>query len=179
MFFAAADGKVAALAPLVAKLRDRAPVTIVTPKASLTALTTYLHADRVNHVVVGEELDQGGFVTAQKLLTGVIFAIEEYLRAGTPVEYAGIRDFEGRGRAIQTVQDFAEASKMRRQVRSAIGQVCEELLMNALYDAPVDEAGHQIFAEIDPHDRTKTQSPRPVQSAPFLCGARGSPRSRR
>jgi hypothetical protein len=51
---------------------------------------------------------------------------------------------------------------MRRQVRSAIGQVCEELLMNALYDAPVDETGKQIFAEVDPHDRTKTKSPRPV-----------------
>ena len=51
---------------------------------------------------------------------------------------------------------------MRRQVRTAIGQVCEELLMNALYDAPVDEEGHQIFAEIDPHDRIETRSPRPV-----------------
>jgi len=34
--------------------------------------------------------------------------------------------------------------------------------MNALYDAPVDEHGNQVFAEIDPHDRTKTRSPRPV-----------------
>ena len=34
--------------------------------------------------------------------------------------------------------------------------------MNALYDAPVDEAGNQIFAEVDPHDRTKSRSPRPV-----------------
>jgi hypothetical protein len=34
--------------------------------------------------------------------------------------------------------------------------------MNALYDAPVDEHGNQIFAEIDPHDRLETMSPRPV-----------------
>ena len=51
---------------------------------------------------------------------------------------------------------------MRRQVRSAIGQVCEELLMNALYDAPVDDDGKQVFAEVDPHDRTRSRSPRPV-----------------
>ena len=44
---------------------------------------------------------------------------------------------------------------MRRQVRSAIGQVCEELLMNALYDAPVDADGKPMFAEVDPHDRTR------------------------
>ena len=163
VFAAANDGNTDKLAGLVGKLRDRAHVTIVTEKATLPDLLRYLQDDRINHVVVGDdELDQGVFVTAQKLLTGDIFGIEKYIPEGTPVNYARIRDFEGRGRAIQTVQDFAEASKMRRQVRTAIGSVCEELLMNALYDAPVDEAGHQIFAEIDPHDRTKTQSPRPV-----------------
>ena len=122
----------------------------------------YLRDDRVNHVVVGDELDHGVFVTAQKLLTGDIFGIEKYLPEGTPVHYARLRDFEGRGKAIETVLDFAEESKMRRQVRSAIGQVCEELLMNALYDAPVDADGKPVFAEVDPHDRTKTRSPRPV-----------------
>lgn len=162
IFYSAMDGNVAALQGLVPKLRERAHVTIVTPKASLSDLTTYLHDDRVNHVVVGEELDHGVFVTAQKLLTGDIFGIEKYLPAGTPVHYARIRDFEGRGRAIDTVLQFAEDSKMRRQVRSAIGSVCEELLMNALYDAPVDDTGRPIFADVDPHDRKDLATPRPV-----------------
>jgi hypothetical protein len=162
VFFDAAADNIESLTPLLPKLRDKAHVTIVTPKASLTDLTRYLRDDRVNHVVVGDELEDGVRITAQKLLSGDIFGIEKYLPEGTPVHYARLRDFEGRGKAIQTVLDFAEQSKMRRQVRSAIGQVCEELLMNALYDAPVDADGKQIFAEIDPHDRTKTKSPRPV-----------------
>ena len=162
VFFAATDGNVAQLNTLVPKLREKAHVTIVTPQAKLADLTTYLRDERVNHVIVGDELDNGVFVTAQKLLTGDIFGVEKYLPAGTPVHYARLRDFEGRGRAIQTVLDFAEESKMRRQVRSAIGAVCEELLMNALYDAPVDDTGKPIFAEIDPHDRKDTRSPRPV-----------------
>jgi hypothetical protein len=162
VFFAASDGDVGQLNALVPKLRDKAHVTIVTPQAKLADLTTYLRDDRVNHVVVGDELDNGVFVTAQKLLTGDIFGVEKYLPPGTPVHYARLRDFEGRGRAIQTVLDFAEESKLRRQVRTAIGQVCEELLMNALYDAPIDENGKQIFADVDPHDRKDTRSPRPV-----------------
>lgn len=161
VFFATSEGPKATDA-LVPKLRDRAHVTIVTPKSSLSELTDYLRDDRINHVVVGDELEEGVFVTAQKLLTGDIFGIEKYLPEGTPVHYERLRDFEGRGKAIQTVLDFAEQSKMRRQVRSAIGQVCEELLMNALYDAPVDENGRAIFAEVDPHDRTKMRTPRPV-----------------
>jgi hypothetical protein len=162
VFYATSGGDTGQIAPLIAKLRERAHVTIVTPQASLSDLTSYLRDDRVNHVVVGEELDHGVFVTAQKLLTGDIFGIEKYLPEGTPVQYARIRDFEGRGKAIQTVLDFAEQNKMRRQVRTAIGSVCEELLMNALYDAPIDADGKQIFAEIDPHERVKTRSPRPV-----------------
>lgn len=164
IFYAATEGNIDALqATLVPKLRERAHVAIITPKAALADLTKYLHDNRINHVIVGDEdLEHGVFVTAQKLLTGDIFGIEKYLPQGTPVHYARLRDFEGRGKAIQTVLDFAEESKIRRQVRSAIGQVCEELLMNALYDAPVDADGKPIFAEVDPHDRTKTRSPRPV-----------------
>ena len=162
VFFSATGGDVAALDPLVLKLRERAHVTIVTPRAALGDLTSYLRDDRINHVVVGDELEQGVFVTAQKLLTGDIFGIEKYLPAGTPVHYARLRDFAGRGRAIDTVLLYAEDAKMRRQVRTAIGSVCEELLMNALYDAPVDAAGRPMFADVDPHDRIETRSPRPV-----------------
>jgi hypothetical protein len=162
ILFSAAGGDASALDALVPKLRERAHVTIVTPQASLSDLMSYLKDDRVNHVVVGDELDRGVFVTAQKLLTGDIFGIEKYLPEGTGVQYLRLRDFEGRGNAIQTVLDFAETSKIRRHVRSAIGQVCEELLMNALYDAPVDADGKQIFADVDPHDRTQSRSPRPV-----------------
>jgi hypothetical protein len=162
VFYATSGGDTGQIAPLIAKLRERAHVTIVAPQASLSDLTSYLRDDRVNHVVVGDELDHGVFVTAQKLLTGDIFGIEKYLPEGTAVQYARIRDFEGRGKAIETVLEFAEKNKMRRQVRTAIGSVCEELLMNALYDAPIDADGKQIFAEVDPHERVKTRSPRPV-----------------
>lgn len=157
-----ADAGVELIERLRPHLRDKAHVTVVAHQAALADLTRFLHDPRVNHVIVGDELDRGVFVTAQKLLTGDIFGIEKYLPEGTEVHYSRLRDFEGRGRAIDTVLEFAEQAKMRRQVRTAIGQVCEELLMNALYDAPVDEHGQQIFAEVDPHDRTKSRSPRPV-----------------
>jgi hypothetical protein len=162
VFLDCEEGDVRAVERLVPMLRQKSHAAVVTPKAALGELTDYLKDYRVNHVIVGEELDRGVFVTAQKLLTGDIFGIEKYLPEGTPVHYVRLRDFEGRGKALDTVLAYAEEAKMRRQVRSAIGSVCEELLMNALYDAPVDEAGNQIFAEVDPHDRTKSRSPRPV-----------------
>jgi hypothetical protein len=95
-------------------------------------------------------------------LSGDIFGIERYLPEGTPVHYFRLNNFEGRSQAIDTVLEFAEESDIRKRLRQGIGQVCEELLMNALYDAPVDETGQQVFAEVDPHDRVESCSPRPV-----------------
>lgn len=160
--FAAVDEDVEDLERMLPRVRQKAHVACVLDKARLPDLTRLLSDNRVNHVIVGEEVDRGTFVTAQKLLTGDIFGIEKYLPEGTPVNYIRLRDFKGRGQAIDKILDFAQESKMRRQVRSAIGQVCEELLMNALYDAPVDETGNQVFAEVDPHDRTGVRSPKPV-----------------
>jgi hypothetical protein len=162
VFLACDESNSTQLHELTPRLRQKAHVAVVTPQAKLGDLMTFLSDDRVNHTIVGEELDRGCFVTAQKLLTGDIFGIEKYVPEGTPVHYVRLRDFEGRGKAIDTVLEFAAASNMRRQVRNAIGSVCEELLMNALNDAPVDEHGNQVFAEVDPHDRTAVKSPRPV-----------------
>jgi hypothetical protein len=166
--FYAWDGAHADLERLVPRTRQKAHITAVVPKAPLASLTQFLADPRCNHVLVGDvmqdksEAELGLFVTAQKLLTGDIFGIEKYLPEGTPVNYFRLRDFQGRQTAIDTVVKFAEEGGVRRQVRNAIAQVCEELLMNALYDAPIDDQGNSVFAEIEPHARVDSLSPRPV-----------------
>lgn len=140
----------------------RTHIALVVDDAPLKEFTALLEDPRINHIISHHELERGVYVTAQKLLSGDIFGIERYLPEGTPVHYFRLNNFEGRGQAIDTVLEFAEESNIRKRLRQGIGQVCEELLMNALYDAPVDETGHQVFAEIDPHDRVESCSPRPV-----------------
>ncbi len=162
IFYSIPDGNIDEVERQLERTRQKAHVAVVVPHAGLTDLTRLLHDRRINHVIVGDELDRGVYVTAQKLLTGDIFGIEKYLPEGTPVHYLRLNDFEGRSRAIDAILEFAQGARIRRTIRTAIGSVCEELLMNALYDAPVDEFGNQVFAEIDPHDRTKTRSPKPV-----------------
>ena len=150
------------LAVILERTSPRTHITIITDTAPLGEYTKLLDDVRINHIISREEIEQGVFVTAQKLLSGDIFGIERYLPEGTPVHYCRLNDFAGRGKAIDTVLDFAKESGIRKRLREGIGSVCEELLMNALYDAPVDEHGAQVFAEVDPHDRVETCSPRPV-----------------
>ncbi len=158
----ATDEAKADLQVILNRTSERTHIAVITDNAPLQEFAKLLGDVRVNHIISREEIERGVFVTAQKLLSGDIFGIERYLPEGTPVHYCRLNDFAGRGKAIETVLDFAEESKIRSRLRQGIGQVCEELLMNALYDAPVDESGAQVFAEVDPHDRVATCSPRPV-----------------
>ena len=147
---------------ILERTSQRTQIALVINDAPLGELTKLLADPRINHIISENELDNGVFVTARKLLSGDIFGIEHYLPENTPVHYIRLNDFKGRGHAIETVQAFAEEAGIRKRLCQGIGKVCEELLMNALYDAPVDESGTQLFAEVDPRDRVESTSPRPV-----------------
>ena len=157
------DGNPAAMSKVTARMRDGAQLVGVVPPANLAAITALLGDARCNHVLTA---DDGGLalvtVTVQKFVTGDLFGIEKYLPANTEVHLTRLREYKGRTAAIDEVLAYAEKVGVRRQVRSAIGQVCEELLMNALYDAPVDEQGNPIFAEVELKARLEQLSPRPV-----------------
>jgi hypothetical protein len=157
------DGSEQSLATITHRLRDGAQLVGVMPQSDLAKTTRLLGDPRVNHVLAD---DDSGFhtvaITVQKFVTGDLFGIEKYLPQNTEVHLTRLREYKGRTAAIDEVLAYAEKVGVRRQVRSAIGQVCEELLMNALYDAPVDEQGIPLFAEVELKARLEKLSPRPV-----------------
>jgi hypothetical protein len=157
------DGSEDKLKLVTSKMRDGAQLVGVTPPSNLAGLTKLLNDPRCNHVLTA---DDSGFatvaITIQKFVTGDLFGIEKYLPSNADVHLTRLREYKGRTAAIDEVLAYAEKVGVRRQVRSAIGQVCEELLMNALYDAPADEHGNPIFAEVDLKERLDRLSPRPV-----------------
>ncbi len=157
------DGTEEGLRLITSRLREGAQLVGVTPPSNLDAFTRLLGDPRCNHVLTA---DDNGFnmvtITVQKFVTGDQFGIEKYLPQGTEVHLTRLREYKGRTAAIDEVLAYAEKVGVRRQVRSAIGQVCEELLMNALYDAPIDEQGNPMFAEVELKARLEKLSPRPV-----------------
>jgi hypothetical protein len=157
------DGSEAGLRIITSRMRPTAQLVGVTPLANLAAQTRLLTDSRCNHVLTA---DESGYrtvtVTVQKFVTGDLFGVEKYLPANTEVHLTRLREYKGRTAAIDEVLAFAEKVGVRRHVRTSIGSVCEELLMNALYDAPADEQGNPLFAEVDIKSRLSQLSPRPV-----------------
>ena len=157
------DGTEEGLKLVTDKMREGAQLVGVMPPTSLAQFTRLLGDPRCNHVITADDAGyQMVTVTVQKFVSGDLFGIEKYIPPNTPVHLTRLREYKGRTAAIDEVLGYAEKVGVRRQVRSSIGQVCEELLMNALYDAPVDEHGNAIFAEVEIKARLEQLSPRPV-----------------
>jgi hypothetical protein len=69
-------------------------------------------------------------------VTGDLFGLEKYLAPGTVVGERAIADDTDKRRAIAEVCAWAESVGARRPVVHRIASVVDELLMNALIDAP-------------------------------------------
>ena len=155
------DAEPETLASIGDRLRPGAQLVAVVPPIKLAIMTRLLADEWCNHVIVEDDVPCLA-VTVSKFVTGDLFGIEKYIPEGTEVHLTRLRDYQGRSRAIDEVLAHAEQVGVRSKVRSQIGQVCEELLMNALYDAPVDEDGNLLFGEVELKDRLGQLSPRPV-----------------
>jgi len=145
------DGELAsAAAEIVPRLTGDARVIAVLPRANLPAVVDIMQSsDRIAGILVAEELDMRELsAMATRILAGDVFGLEKLVRWGTQVHSQLVGDYQEKSVCISQISEFAELMGVRRKYREAIEQCCDEMLMNALYDAPVDEQGKQIFSEI-------------------------------
>jgi hypothetical protein len=84
------------------------------------------------------------------------------------LEYS-ITDARGRDQAVADTMGFATKLGAPKRVGEMLGELAHELLMNALYDAPVDDHGQPRFA----HDRKAEIALSEGDAALFRCGSDG------
>ncbi len=97
-----------------------------------------LRRDRWNHVIrdVDDPDDDELVVTSVKLFSGDIFGLEKYLSWGVKVNSAVVHTYEAKREALIAVTGSARDGGARRPTIARIESVVDELLMNAMYDAP-------------------------------------------
>jgi hypothetical protein len=76
-------------------------------------------------------------ITCQKILRGDVFGLEKYLDVGTPIQRAQVTGTKDRDQLNQTVSRWAESCGVGKNIGRLVYGITEELLMNAIYDAPV------------------------------------------
>jgi hypothetical protein len=122
----------------------------------------HLQDSRVNHVVGPSATIEDIQLLVEKLETGAIFGIERYLPAEVDVKFRRLTSFEKRRKVLDEVDAYLEKRRFRPRLRRSAIAVAEELLMNAMYQAPVDDRGQRVFDEVDPANRPNQDSPRPA-----------------
>jgi hypothetical protein len=148
---------------MVSKLRESAQLVAMIPARGLGEQVALLNDPHCNHVLTSDERGLWLLqVTIAKFVSGDLFGIEKYLPPGSQVQLTRMRDFEGRKKAIDEVLEFANKAGVRAMVCNKIGSVSEELLMNALYDAPVDADGKMVFGDVEASKRVTMSTPKPV-----------------
>ena len=76
-------------------------------------------------------------ITLQKILTQNIFGVEKYLSPGTVVHRSKIRGSQDRDPHNNAVMQYAEDRHLGQYTAKMVFGITEELLMNAIYDAPI------------------------------------------
>jgi hypothetical protein len=113
---------------------------IVMLGASLDEATTValLRQDQLDHVIADTvEPDETELVvTTVKLMRDDIFGLEKYLAWGVLVRERVISGYEDKRDAMREIAEYAREGGARRHLVRAIETATDELLMNALYDAP-------------------------------------------
>lgn len=139
-----------ASANILGRLRGDTRVIAVLPRTNLAAVVDIMQSsERVAGMMIAEDFDGTALsAMATRVLAGDIFGLEKLVPWGTLIHSHLVGDFQEKSVCISSVSEFAEAMGVRRKYREGVEQCLDEMLMNALYDAPVDEQGRQIFAEI-------------------------------
>jgi hypothetical protein len=105
-------------------------------------------------------------VTAEKILRGDIFGAAKYLPDfGVDLSSYEVRGADDRDELIECVQDYLGWLGAGRDMIQAMGLVVDELVTNAVYNAPRDEHGAPRYAstdrrhkiQLDPWERAQVQ----------------------
>ncbi len=106
--------------------------------------------ERIPNIVSRDEGDRlftvkNILTTANKLLGGDLFGLEKYLSWGVDVQSRGVVSSRSRADLIADMSSYFEKVGIRRSNRDRMSLVLEEMLMNAIYDAPVGADGRSLY----------------------------------
>ncbi|HEU5058601.1 MAG TPA: hypothetical protein VFU21_18840 [Kofleriaceae bacterium] len=134
------------VARVASRLANGAQMIVILPRGDLAATVAALQShEKVAGVLNADNIrTQEVTAMATRLLFGDIFGLEKVLPWGAHIHSIEVGDYQEKSAAIERVSRFAASIGVRRKYRESIEQCCDEMLMNALYDAPVDASGKPL-----------------------------------
>jgi hypothetical protein len=152
-----------------ATLRDQVPdgcpiIHIVDEDRLLESVPWFDDARVVSVMGYGARFDDDEFIaSATKALRGNVFGLNKYFPWGVTTYSIVVKNYEQKNRAIDVLLHYATLAGVRGQVRERIQTVADELMMNALYHAPVDADGNEKYADRPIKELAKLEEVAPIE----------------
>jgi len=140
---------------IVPRLTGDCRVIVVLPRANLAATVALMQlSDRVAGVMIAEDFDERTLrALATRAMTGDVFGVEKALSPGAELHQFIVGEHHEKQQCLAQIAGFLAQVGVPRRYHVPIEQCLDEMLMNALYDAPVDGLGHPLFADITTRTR--------------------------
>ncbi len=123
---------------LASLLKGDRRLAVLVPRPGIGEMLSPLSLDRVTSVAAVGAADGATLAgIASRNFYGNIFGLERYLPYGVLAHATLIGDYHEKAIAMGTISSFARAMNVRSKYLENIERVADELLMNALYDAPL------------------------------------------
>jgi hypothetical protein len=153
--------------------REGAPCLVLMHDAEPDDLSAMLGVDHLSYLLanpmplLAEEMS----ITALKLIRGEIWGLEKYLAWGVETRARTLADASERIAAVQQLDHDVHAAGFGPRVAAQATLIADELLSNALYNAPVDAAGGRYRAG-DPRHGARPLVGAEQVSIRYACDAR-------
>jgi len=146
------------------RLSEGCPMIAVSPRSNLAAVVDLmLTSDRVAGVMIAEDFDPRQLsAMAMRIVTDDPFGLDKVMVSGTQIHSQTVGDYQEKSLCMSRVSEFVDQVGVPRKYREPIAQCIDELLMNALYDAPVDAQGNHIFSGVPTKTRLALRSEQSV-----------------
>jgi hypothetical protein len=157
----------------LAAVPRNAAISYIVEGDSLFERIGLLRDERVESILAHDErLDDDEFIaSATKTLSHDLFGLHKYFPWGTTTFSMKVNNYEEKTEAITIIMQYAETAGMRGPVRERIQLACDEIMMNALYHAPVDEQGRELYRDRSRKELTKLSEVSPTQ-VQYGCSGR-------
>jgi hypothetical protein len=117
--------------------------------------------------ILAEEL----LATVQKMIRGDVFGLEKYIVWGAEVRSYTLEDARDRDAAVNALAKDVVSVGLPDRVGSLVSVIADELIANALYAAPIDEAGVR-FRSAEPRDQGRALAGRDLVTVRWATDAR-------
>lgn len=147
------------------KVPQNAKIIYIVEGDSLTKKLNLLEDPRVTSLFCHDaRFDDDEFIaTATKALRGEVFGLQKYFPWGVTLFSMQVKSHAEKSRAIDVLMEYANAAGLRGAVRDRIQLVCDELMMNGLWHAPVGPDGKEKYAGKSLKDLAQLPSVDPIQ----------------